>query len=88
MTEVMLRKQQLVRLEALVSQLALLEQEIFHEQLFSQPNRDRHPERVKAPGGGSNVGFQESFELKEGLIVKTLSNQHRRASLSASPAAG
>ena len=50
--------------------LQLVVQQPLLEQLFAQPQRDRHPERAKAVRREREIGFQQAFELEERLVVE------------------
>ena len=50
--------------------LQLVVQQPLLEQLFAQPQRDRHPERAKAVRRECEVGFQQAFELEKRLVVE------------------
>jgi hypothetical protein len=48
----------------------LLCQQMLREQLFAQPQRQRHPERADAARRERKVGLQQPLELKEGFVVE------------------
>ena len=41
-----------------------------HEQLFLDPDRNGGPEADQSPGRKRIVGFQQSLECQEGLVIK------------------
>ena len=45
-------------------------QQALLEQLLLQPERDRHAERAEAARCERNIGFQQSFEFQERLVVE------------------
>ncbi len=47
-----------------------LDQQILEEELFAQPDRNRHAEGLEAPRREAHIGFQQALELEEGLVVE------------------
>jgi len=48
----------------------LAAEQIFEEQLFAQPDRHRHAERLESARRKSKVGFQQPLEFQERLVVE------------------
>ena len=66
----MLAEQQLADIEILGELLQFVAQQVFLEQLFLQPQRNRHLERAKAARRHRDVGFQQPLEFEERLVVE------------------
>src|ERR1051326_7962715 len=47
-----------------------LQQQVLLEELFADPEGQRHAKRSKTNRGKSEVGFQQTFKLQERLVVK------------------
>jgi hypothetical protein len=66
----MLGEQQPVGRNILVELLQILAQQALLEQLFLEPERDRHLERAEAPRRERNIGLEQPLEFQERLVVE------------------
>jgi hypothetical protein len=62
--------QALVPVEIRPVLLQLVLQQIFQEQLFPQPDGDRHLEGLEPARRKCQIGFQQSFELEQWFVVE------------------
>ena len=71
MAYVVLREKKFVfPIEVRIEFFELASQNIFLKELFANPHRDCHRERLISPWRQGNIGFKQAIELEEGLLVK------------------
>src|SRR5712691_6130192 len=59
-----------VRLEVPVKAPELPDQQVPQEEFLPQPDRDRHPEGAKASRRKRKIGFEQTLELEQRLVIE------------------